>query len=323
MRIIKYREAIREAIREEMKKDPILFIIGEDVGPFGGAMRVSEGLWDEFGDDRVKDAPISEAAIVGCGLGASLTGCRAIVEIQYSDFMTIAMDQILNQASKMRYMFGGKAKVPLVIRAPIGGYTHQSAQHSQCPEAVFAHFRGIKVAMPSNPYDAKGLLKTAINDNNLVIFFEHKVLYTSKCHVPEEEYFIPFGEAIIKRPGKDLTIVAISYMVQMSLKAADILSQERIEAEVIDLRTLVPIDEKTILSSVIKTGRAIIIHESWKNFGVGAEIVSLITEKAFDSLNAPVIRVAAESVPIPYSPVLESFVLPSEKKIVFAAKSLF
>lgn len=318
-----YMEAIRETIREEMKKDKYLFMIGEDVGPYGGEMGLSQGLWEEFGDKRMRDAPISEATIIGCALGASLSGCRAIAEIPFCDFIGECMDQIYNQVAKMRYMFGGKAQIPLVIRTPIGGYLGGAAQHSQCLEAWFTHTPGMKIVIPSTAKDAKGLLKTAIHDVNPVMFFEHKKLYHIKEEVPEEEFFIPFGKADIKRSGKDLTIIATSYMVKMSLRAAEILVKEGIDAEIVDPRTLVPLDEETIINSVKKTGRAMVVHEAWRRVGIGAEIVAILAEKAFNYLKSPIIRVAAENVPIPFSPVLENFVLPNEDKIVKAAKSIF
>ena len=323
MKTMTYMEAIREAIREEMRADPKLFMIGEDVGPYGGEMGLSQGLWKEFGDMRVRDSPISEAGIVGCALGAALTGCKAIAEIPFCDFIGVPMDQIFNQASKIRYMFGGKVKIPLVIRTPIGGYQSAAAQHSQCMEAWFMHIPGIKVIIPSTPADAKGLLKTALNDYNPVIFFEHKKLYQVKGEVPEGEYTIPFGKADIKKEGKDLTVIATSYMVPMALKAAAILAGEGIDAEIIDPRTLVPLDEDTILASVKKTGKVLIIHEAWKRCGIGAEISAMIAEKAFSALKAPIKRVAAEDVPIPFSPAMEKFVLPNEGKIINAAKNLF
>jgi pyruvate dehydrogenase E1 component beta subunit len=317
-----YMEAIRETIREEMKKDEFLFMIGEDVGPYGGEMGLSQGLWTEFGDKRMRDAPISEATIIGCALGASLTGCRAIAEIPFCDFMGECMDQIYNQVAKMRYIFGGKAKIPLVIRTPIGGYQGGAAQHSQCLEAWFTHTPGLKIVMPSTATDAKGLLRTALNDSNPVLFFEHKNLYHIKEEVPDDDYTIPFGKANIKRQGKDLTIIATSYMVKMSLDAAVILAQEGIEAEVVDPRTLVPLDEETLINSVKKTGKVLIVYEAWKRLGAGSEIASLLAEKAFPYLKAPILRVAAENVPIPFSPVLENFVLPNKNKIVKGVKKL-
>jgi len=323
-RTMTYMEAIREAIREEMRKDPTLFMIGEDVGPYGGEMGLSKGLWEEFGDDRMRDAPISESAIIGCALGAALTGCKAIAEIPFGDFLGVCMDQIYNQAAKNKYMFGGKARIPLVIRSPLGGYQSAAAQHSQCVEAWFVHTPGLKVVMPSNAADAKGLMKTAIHDGNPVMFFEHKKLYQVKGEVPTEDYRIPFGVASVKREGSDVTVIATSYTVQMALAAAERLSKELgIEAEVIDPRTLVPLDEETILRSVRKTGRAIVVHEAWLRAGIGAEIASVIAEKAFSDLKAPVRRIGAENVPIPFSPVLEQFVLPSEEKIFNAVSAFF
>ena len=323
MREITYREAIIEAMAEEMRKDPYLFLIGEDVGPYGGEHGLSKGLWDEFGDMRVKDSPISEAEIIGCGLGASITGCNAIAEIPFCDFMGVAMDQVYNQVAKMRYMYGGNIDIPLTIRTTMGGYVSGAAQHSQCLETWFNHIPGIKVALPSTPYDVKGIIKTSINEKNPVIIFEHKKLLGEKGEVPEEEYFITLGKADIKRSGKDLTIIATSCMVHFALSAADKLSKEGIEAEVIDPITLVPLDEDAIIESVKKTGRVIIVHESWKRAGSGAEIAAIIAERAFDYLEHPIQRVAAENVPIPFSPILEEFVLPSEDKIISAAKSIF
>ena len=321
-KIMTYMEAIRETIKQEMKKDEFLFMIGEDVGPYGGEMGLSQGLWTEFGDKRMRDAPISEATIIGCALGASLTGCRVIAEIPFCDFMGECMDQVYNQVAKMRYMFGGKANIPLVIRTPIGGYQGAAAQHSQCLEAWFIHTPGLKIVMPSTATDAKGLLRTALNDSNPVLFFEHKKLYHIKEEVPDDGYTIPFGKADIKRQGKDLTIIATSYMVKMSLDAAVILAQEGIEAEVVDPRTLVPLDEETLINSVKKTGKVLIVYEACKRLGAGTEIVALLADKAFSYLDAPILRVAAENVPIPFSPVLENFVLPNENKIVKSAKKL-
>lgn len=322
MRTITYLEAVREAIRDGMNRDPRLFMIGEDVGPYGGEMGLSKGLWEEFGDLRVRDAPISEAAIVGCALGAAVTGCPAIAEIPFCDFIGLAMDQICNQAAKMRYMFGGKARIPLIIRTPIGGYQSAAAQHSQCLEAWFAHVPGLKVIMPSNAFDAKGLMKSALMDSNPIIFIEHKKLYQSRGQVPEEEYLVPIGKADVKRKGTDVTIVATAYMVKLALSAADTLAQDGIEAEIVDPRSLVPLDEKTLLASAVKTGRVLIVHEAWNRGGIGAEIAASLSEHAFPILKAPILRVAAENVPIPFSPVLEKFVLPSEEKIVQAVKSL-
>jgi pyruvate dehydrogenase E1 component beta subunit len=320
MRTITYMEAVREAIREEMLGNPHSFMIGEDVGPYGGEMGLSKGLWEEFGEARLRDAPISEAGIVGCALGAALTGCRAIAEIPFCDFIGVAMDQVYNQAAKMRYMFGGKAKIPLIIRTPIGGYQSAAAQHSQCLEAWFMHAPGVKVVMPSSAYEAKGLLKTAFADPNPVLFLEHKKLYQIKAEVPEEEYRIPFGQAAVAREGRDATVVATSYTVRMALEAAQALAGEGIQVEVIDPRTLVPLDEQAILASVRKTGRLIVVHEAWRRAGAGAEIAAIVAEKGFSSLKAPIARVAAEDVPIPFSPVLEQFVLPNTQKIILAVR---
>ena len=316
MRKITYREAIIEAMREEMKKDPNLFLIGEDVGRYGGEHGLSKGLWAEFGDMRVKDAPISEAEIVGCALGAAITGCKAIAEIPFCDFIGVAMDQICNQAAKMRYMYGGSINIPLTIRTTMGGYMSAAAQHSQCLESWFNHIPGLKLALPSTPYDVKGIIKSAINDNNVVMIFEHKKLFSFKGEVPEEEYFVPLGKAKIRREGSDITIIATSYMVNLSLNASEKLSKLGIEVEIIDPISLVPFDEETILNSVKKTGRALVVHESWLRNGSGAEIAAMISEKAFGFLKKPVKRLASENVPIPFSPVLEEYVLPNEEKII-------
>jgi pyruvate dehydrogenase E1 component beta subunit len=315
-------EAIRDAIREEMRTDGKLFIIGEDVGPYGGEMGMTKGLWEEFGEERVKDAPISEATIVGLGLGAALTGCPSLPEVPFSDFLAIAMDQIVNQAGKMNYMFGGKARIPMVLRAPVGAYQRGAAQHSQSPEAWFMHTPGIKVVMPSNPADAKGLLRTAIKDQSPVLFLEHKKLYHIKGEVPDGDYSIPFGKASIVQSGSDVTVVATAYMVQFAQKAAKKLADKGISCEIIDPRTLVPLDEDGILASVRKTGRLVVVHEAPKKCGVGAEIAALVSEKAWADLKAPVARVAGEDVPIPFSPVMEDFVLPDAAKIERAVLEL-
>jgi acetoin:2,6-dichlorophenolindophenol oxidoreductase subunit beta len=322
MHTITYMEAIREAIREEMDADPLSFMIGEDVGPYGGEMGLSKGLWERFGDMRMRDAPISEACIVGCALGAAMTGCRAVAEIPFCDFIGVAMDQVYNQAAKMRYMFGGKVRIPLIIRTPIGGYQSGAAQHSQCLEAWFVHAPGIKVVLPSTPADAKGLLKSAFHDDNPVLFLEHKKLYQVKGEVPDGDFRIPFGTADIKRQGTRVTVVATSFTVGMALQAAAALAKEGIDTEVLDPRTLVPLDEEAIVSSVRKTGRLVVVHEAWRRAGVGAEIASIVGERCFDSLKAPISRVAAENVPIPFSPLLESFVLPSVEKIIHAVKEV-
>ncbi len=322
MKTMTMMEAIRSAIREEMQREPNLFMIGEDVGPYGGEMGLSKGLWEEFGDDRMRDAPISESAIIGCALGAAITGCRAIAEIPFCDFMGVPMDQVYNQVAKNRYMFGGKACIPMTIRTPIGGYINAAAQHSQCLEAWFVHVPGLKIVIPSTPYDAKGLVKTALRDNNPVIVFEHKKLYQIKGEVPDEEYLIPFGEADVKRAGSDVTIIATAYMVTLALKAAKMLEKDGVSVEVVDPRTLVPLDKEALLNSVKKTGKVVIVYEAWKKGGTGSEIAAVLAEEAFEYLKKPVKRVAAENVPIPFSPVLENFVLPSEEKIVKAVKEL-
>ncbi len=322
MREITYAEAIREALREEMKRDERVYIIGEDVGRFGGCFGVTKGLWEEFGDERVKDTPISETAIIGSSVGAAATGMRPVPEIMFCDFMGVAMDEITNQAAKMRYMFGGKVKLPMVVRTPVGGGLSAAAQHSQSLEAWFTHLPGLKVVMPSTPYDAKGLLKAAIRDDNPVIFLEHKMLYGVKGEVPEEEYIVPLGVADVKREGKDITIIATSMMVYKSLEAAKELEKEGISVEVVDPRTLYPLDEERILESVKKTHRAIVVHEAVERSGFGGEIVALIMEKAFEYLDAPVKRVCAKNTPIPFSPPLEKFVIPQVEDIIKAVKEM-
>ncbi|OGO35476.1 MAG: hypothetical protein A2147_04755 [Chloroflexi bacterium RBG_16_57_8] len=309
-------------MREEMLADENVILLGEDVGRYGGAFKVSQGLWDEFGEERVIDTPLSEAAIAGAAVGAALTGMRPIAEIMYIDFMTIAMDQIVNQAAKMKYMFGGKAVLPVVFRTQEGGGKSNGAQHSQCLEAWFMHVPGIRVVIPSTPYDAKGLLKSSIREDNPVVFIEHKMLYGVKGPVPENDYLVPLGRAEVKREGRDVTLVAISMMVHKALKAAEALSREGIEAEVIDPRTLAPLDEDSIINSVKKTGRLVIVHEACKRGGVGGEIASIAAEEAFDYLDAPIKRLGALEVPIPYAPHLASAVVPDEERIVAAVKEV-
>ena len=323
MREITYAEAIREALRQEMTRDRSVFLIGEDVGRYGGAFGVSYGLIDEFGEERVRDTPISEAGIMGAATGAALMGMRPVAEIMFMDFTTISMDQLVNQAAKLRFMFGGEAEVPLVLRTPAGSGTGAAAHHSQSLEAWFVHVPGLKVVMPSTPYDVKGLLISAIRDNNPVVFVEHKLLYKTKGQVPEEEYTIPLGVAEVKRPGKDLTIVATSIMVPRALEAAEALAEEGIEAEVVDPRTLRPLDSETIVRSIIKTGRAIIVHEACKTGGVGAEIAATIAESgAFDYLDAPIKRLAGLDIPVPYNRNLERHRVPQVENIVEAARDL-
>lgn len=320
MRQLSYSEAIAEAIAEEMRRDPAVVVWGIDIGPYGGAFGATRGLYDEFGPERVIDMPVSEAAYVGAAVGAAATGIRPVVELQFSDWITIASDQLINQAANIRYMFGGVISVPMVLRAPVGGYLGAGAQHSHSFESIFAFVPGLKVVLPGTPYDAKGLLKSAIRDNNPVIFFEHKAMYDIKGEVPEDEYTIPLGVADVKRPGRDVTIVAYSYMVPMSLSAAEKLAQGGIEVEVVDLRTVDPIDEETILTSVKKTNRLVVVQETWRKCSVSSEVAAIVAEKALDYLDAPVTRVTGADVPVPAAPILENYVLPSEAGIIEAVR---
>lgn len=323
MRKITYAEAIREALRQEMKRDENIFLIGEDIGIYGGAFGVTYGLINEFGEERVRDTPISELAIVGTSLGAAITGMRPIAEIMFMDFTTLAMEQIVNQAAKMKYMFGGKAKIPMVIRTPAGSGTGAAAQHSQSLEAWFTHIPGLKVVMPSTPYDAKGLLISSIRDDNPVIFIEHKLLYKISGEVPEEEYEIPLGVADVKREGEDLTIIAISIMVQRAISASKELKKEGISVEILDPRTLKPYDKKTIIESIKKTGKVIIVHEACKTSGFGAEIAAMISEsESFDYLDAPIRRLGGLDIPIPYNRNLEKHAVPQTEDIINATKEL-
>jgi pyruvate dehydrogenase E1 component beta subunit len=319
MREITYLEAIREAMQQIMRQNKDVYLIGEDIAEYGGAFGVSVGMLSEFGKERIRNTPISEAAIVGVSIGSAVTGMRPIAEIMFSDFITISMEQIANQAAKIRYMFGGKAKVPLVIRTAGGGGTGAAAQHSQSLEGLVTHIPGLKVVMPSCPYDAKGLLVASINDDNPVIFIEHKLLYKNKKyiqHVPEDLYEIPLGSADIKREGSDISIAATSFMVQKSIEAAQILAEEEnIECEVIDLRTLRPLDIDTILDSVKKTGKLLCVEEACSFGGFMGEVVSQVMEKGFDYLDAPVTRVAGRNCPVPYSLVLEEEMIPSIDRI--------
>ncbi|MBE5098471.1 alpha-ketoacid dehydrogenase subunit beta [Priestia aryabhattai] len=320
-REITYLEAVREAMSQEMRQNEDVFILGEDIGVYGGAFGVTRGMIEEFGPERVRNTPISEAAIAGGAVGAALTGMRPILELQFSDFITIAMDQLVNQAAKTRYMFGGKGKVPMVVRTPAGSGTGAAAQHSQSLEAWMAHIPGLKVVQPSNAYDAKGLLKAAMDDDNPVIFYEHKLLYRTQCDVPEEQYSIPLGKADIKREGKDVTIVATAIMVHKALEAATELEKEGIDVEIIDPRTIVPLDEEAIIESVKKTGRLIVVHEAVKRGGFGGEIASMIAEsEAFDYLDSPIKRLGGLAVPIPYNPTLEKAVIPQVPDIIEAVK---
>jgi acetoin:2,6-dichlorophenolindophenol oxidoreductase subunit beta len=322
MREITYAQAIREALREEMSRDDRVLIMGEDVGVFGGIFKATEGLYKEFGPDRVMDTPISEAAIAGTATGAALLGLRPVCEIMFMDFITIASDQIVNQAAKMRYMFGGQAQVPAVFRTNIGAGRSSAAQHSQSLHAWIMHVPGLRLVLPSCPYDAKGLLKTAIRDDNPVVFVEHKLLYTTTGPVPEEEYTIPFGQAKIRRDGDDVTLIALSAMVNRALEAAEQLKNEQISVEVVDPRTLNPLDLKTLVLSLKKTHRAVVVDEGCLTGGVGAELSALLQEHAFDYLDAPVKRVAAPDVPVPFSPTLEKLVTPSVEQIMAAVKQV-
>jgi len=323
MSIKSYAQAIKDVISQEMDRDENVFVMGEDVAEAGGIFGCTRGLVEKFGKERIRNTPISEAGFVGAGLGAACAGMRPIVELMYMDFTFVAMDQILNQVAKTRYVFGGKAKIPLVIRGQQGVGRGNAATHSQSVEAIFMHFPGIKVAMPSSPADAAGLLRTAIRDDNPVLFFEHKALYVTKGEVPDDpDFAIPFGEAKVVKEGKDVTIIASLLYVNKALAAAEKLQAQGINAEVIDPRTLVPIDKDTIVDSVKKTGRAVVVHEAHRTCGVGAEIAAMITEEAFKYLDAPVIRLGAKACPLPFNPNLENAVVPQEEDIIAAVKSV-
>jgi pyruvate dehydrogenase E1 component beta subunit len=309
---------VNQALHEEMERDERVFLFGEDVGLVGGTFRCTEGLMAEFGARRVRDTPIAEAAIVGLAIGSAITGMRPIAELMTMNFAIVAMDQIVNHVSKMRYMFGGGVQLPLVLRAPGGGGTQKGAQHSHCIESWFVNTPGIRVVIPSTPYDVKGLLKTAIRSQDPVLFIEHENLYGMRGEVPDEEYLLPFGVADVKRPGRDVTLVCWSRMVHECLKAAEILANEGIEAEVVDPRTLDPLDMETILSSVARTRRAVIVEEGWRNVGMGAELAARLQEHLFYELEAPVQRVAAADVPTPYSKSLERLALPDAQRVVDA-----
>jgi pyruvate dehydrogenase E1 component beta subunit len=322
-RMIEFREALNEALHEEMERDPNVLIIGIDVGQYGGVLKVSKGLYERFGAMRAVDTPISEEGFTGLGVGAALAGLRPVVELMYIDFSCLAMEPIINQAAKARYIFGGKAKVPIVIRTQGGGGRGNAAQHSQSLEAVYAHIPGLIVVQPSTPKDAKGLLKSAIRNDNPVIFIEHKLLYNTKGPVPEGEYLIPLGKADIKRPGRDLTIVSSSRMVLFCLNAAEKLAEEGIHAEVVDVRTLKPLDMETLGDSVRKTHRLLIVSEGVRSGGFAAELMARAYEEVFDYLDAPIVRVTSEDVPVPYNEKLELAALPNEQKILAAAHSYF
>jgi pyruvate/2-oxoglutarate/acetoin dehydrogenase E1 component len=320
---ITYLEAVREALTQEMQRDPEVFLIGEDIGVYGGAFGATRGMLEEFGPERIRDTPISEAAIAGAATGAALMGMRPVMEIMFMDFLTISMNQLVNQAAKMRFMFGGKASVPMVIRAPAGSGTGAAAQHSQSLEAWFVHTPGIKVVAPATPYDAKGLLVTAIRDNNPVLFMEHKLLYRTRGPVPEVLYTIPIGKAEVKRPGRDLTIIAYSIMLPRALEAAQQLAAEGIEVEVVDVRSLKPLDKETIVRSVAKTGRVLITHEAPQTGGFGAELAAVVAEsEAFDYLDAPIRRLGGRDIPIPYNRTLERATVPQVEDVVASARAL-
>lgn len=315
-------QAIREALAEELRRDARVFIMGEDVAEAGTPFKVLSGLVEEFGPSRIIDSPISEAGITGLGVGSAMTGMRPIIDLMFGDFITLAMDQIVNQAAKVHYMSGGKLRVPLVVRTTLGATRRTAAQHSQSLHAWVSHIPGLKVALPSTPYDAKGLLKTAIRDDNPVVFYEDKMMYQLKGPVPEGEYTIPFGVADIKRAGSDVTVVATSSMVQVALSAAEILQSLDISAEVIDPRTTFPLDRETVIASARKTSRALVVDEGYERYGVTAELAAVIAEGAFYYLDAPVRRLGALDVPVPFSPVLEDLTVPTPAAVVEVAKAL-
>ena len=315
MREITLSKAVNEAIAEEMRRDPTIFVIGEDVAEAGTPFKVLSGLVEEFGRERIINSPISEPGFMGLAVGAAMTGSRPIVDLMFGDFIFLVMDQLCNQAAKTHYMSGGKLKVPLVLRTNLGATRRSAAQHSQSLHGLVAHIPGLKLALPSSAYEAKGLLKTAIRDDNPVVIIEDKLMYQEKAPVPEEEYLIPFGQANILRRGRDITLIATSSMVQVAQKAADLLDRDGISAEIIDPRTIVPLDDETILESVRKTSRAIVIDEGHRSFGVTAEIASRISERAFYHLDAPVQRMGAMDVPVPFSPALEDLTVPNPETV--------
>lgn len=323
MRQIEYRTAIREAMEEEMRRDSTVFLLGYDVGTYGGEFRISGNMIEEFGELRVADSPICEQGEVGLGVGAAVTGCKPIIEIPFMDFIPMCMDQVVNQAAKFSYMFENKKGVPLVVRTGMGGYTRVAEHHSQCFENWLVHVPGLKVAVPSTGYDVKGLLKTAIrNEVDPVIFIEHRTLYPIKFDVPEEEYYIPFGQADIKKEGKNVTVITYAYILHKCMKVAQKLEKEGISVEIVDPRTLVPLDKEKILESVKKTGKVVIVHEAVKQGGWSGEMAGIIAEEAFSYLDAPIKRVGAKSAPIPSAGILEDYVLPSEDDIEAAIRSI-
>ncbi len=319
---ITMREAISQALWEEMERDPNVFILGEEVGVWGGTYAVTKGFYDHFGPKRVRDTPISESTIVGSAIGAALTGLRPVAELMTINFAFAAMDHIVNEAAKLHYMFGGQFILPLVIRAPGGGGRQLAATHSQTPDAIFAHFPGLEVVAPGTPGDAKGLLKSSIRSDNPILFIENATSYQVRGEVPEGDYLIPIGKSKIQRPGRDVTVITYSKMLEVAGKAADQLSKEGIEIEIVDLRTLRPLDMEPVLESVKKTNRAVTVEEGWLSFGVGAEVASRIYEQAFDYLDAPVVRVAQKEVPLPYNRSLEQMALPQVEDVVKAVKEV-
>jgi pyruvate dehydrogenase E1 component beta subunit len=319
---ITMREAISQALMEEMERDERVFILGEEVGVWGGTYAVTKGFHDKFGSERVKDTPIAEAVIVGAAIGAALTGLRPVAELMTINFAFAAMDHIVNQAAKLHYMFGGQFVLPLVIRAPGGGGRQLGATHSQTPDAIFAHFPGLKVVAPATPEDAKGMLKSAIRSDDPILFIEHATLYQTRGEVPDGDYTVPLGQSKIHRPGKDVTIVTYSKMLEYSNRAADQLAKDGIEAEIIDLRSLRPLDMGPVLESFKKTNRAVVVEEGWRSYGVGSEVASRIYEEAFDYVDAPIKRVAQKEVPLPYNQGLEQMALPQVEDIVMAVKEV-
>lgn len=321
-RSIFFSQAINEALQLEMRRDPNIYMAGEDIGA-GGAFGVTNGLIEEFGPDRIMGTPISETVILGHAVGAAMAGMRPVVEILFSDFLFVCGDELINQAAKMHFMIGGKANIPMVVRCPSGAGLRAAAQHSQSPESMLVNFPGLKIAYPSTPRDAKGLLITAIRDDSPVVFFEHKMLYFMMGDVPEGDFTVPFGKADVRREGKDVTLVAWGQMAHVCMEAADALSTDGIEAEIVDPRTLVPFDKETVLASVKKTGKVVIVQETPKMGGFAGEIAAIIAEEGFDYLDAPIVRIGAPYTPVPFSPVLEDAYIPSADKVISAVKKLF
>lgn len=322
VREITYREAIREALREEMQRDENVFLMGEDIGAYGGVFNVTQGFLKEFGEKRVRDTPLSESVIMGSAVGAALLGVRPVVEIMFADFMPLIMDHLANNAAKMRYLYGGEASVPLVVRTPQGAGASAGMHHSQSLESWLMHVPGLKVLMPATPYDAKGLLKSAIRDDNPVVFLEHKMLYGVTGEVPTGEYLVPIGKADVKRQGRDVTVIATAMMLHRAMAAAGRLEQEGVDVEVLDPRTMLPLDREAIVESIKKTKRAVIVHEACITGGPGAEIAAVIAGAALDYLDAPVVRVAAPDIPVPFSPPMESYFIPQERDIIDAVRKV-